>query len=254
MKNNLITITVIILGINHSFAQKFNAIQIPFTQNVNEAHCHLEASIVVLDSVIFKPIIFHVNCLETYDVLNEIPEKTVETKQTQTIIGSVFDEKFADSLILDKINQVRFDKGLSIVYPSNKLRTYISQKQSSTMVKENRLFHPGNPENLDFYRQIATLGKEFSKINDKYELVYNSDSVPSYSIDEIAVKINSQPSTYEELAERCVKAWLNSPPHKGIMLSSGYNGYLHKYFNLLCGVSIKKTGNVYYGCVNYIEF
>jgi uncharacterized protein YkwD len=174
--------------------------------------------------------------------------------KSQTVIGPVFNESFADSLIFAKINQVRVDSGLSKVYPSGKLRTFVSQKHSLTMVKENRLFHPGNPKTREFYRQIGILGKEFSKVNNNFHVLYDSDSIPAYSIDEIAVKINSQPTTYEELAEKCVESWLNSPPHKGIMLSSGYDGYHHKYFNLLCGVSIKKIGNVYYGCVNYIDF
>jgi len=172
--------------------------------------------------------------------------------KAQTVIGPVFNESFADSLIFAKINQVRVDSGLSKVYPSGKLRKFVSQKNSLIMIKENRLFHPENPNTREFYRKLATLGKEFSKINDNYHVVYNSDSVPSYSIDEIAAKIASQPNTYEELANKCVEGWLNSPPHKAIMLKVGYNGY--RYINLLCGVSIKKSGNVYYGCVNYIEF
>jgi uncharacterized protein YkwD len=172
--------------------------------------------------------------------------------KAQTVIGPVFNESFADSLIFAKINQVRVDSGLRKVYPSGKLRKFVSQKNSSIMVKQNRLFHPELLETREFVRQLAVLGKEFSKINDNYHVIYGSDSVPSYSIDEIAIKINSQPNTYEELAERCVESWLNSTPHKGIMLICGYDGY--KYQNLLCGVSIKKSGNVYYGCVNYIKF
>ena len=174
--------------------------------------------------------------------------------KSQTVIGSVFNESFADSLIFAKINQVRVDSGLRKVYPSGKLRKFVSQKNSSIMVKQNRLFHPELLETREFVRQLAVLGKEFSKINDNYHVIYGSDSIPSYGIDEISIKINGQPNSYEELAEKCVESWLNSPPHKGIMFSYGYNGYLHKYQNLLCGVSIKKSGNVYYGCVNYIEF
>ena len=179
---------------------------------------------------------------------------TTLSVKSQTVIGPVFNESFADSLILAKINQVRVDSGLRKVYPSGKLRKFVSQKNSSIMVKQNRLFHPELLETPEFVRQLNILAKEFSKINDNFKIVYGSDSIPAYSIDEIAVKINSQPKTYEELAERCVESWLNSPPHKGIMFSYGYHGYLHKYVNLLCGVSIKKSGNVYYGCVNYIEF
>ena len=174
--------------------------------------------------------------------------------KSQTVIGPVFNESFADSLIFAKINQVRVDSGLRKVYPSGKLRKFVSQKNSSIMVKQNRLFHPELLETREFVRQLAVLGKEFSKINNNFKVVYGSDSIPAYSIDEIAIKINGQPNSYEELAEKCVESWLNSPPHKGIMFSYGYNGYLHKYQNLLCGVSIKKSGNVYYGCVNYIEF
>jgi len=174
--------------------------------------------------------------------------------KSQTVIGPVFNESFADSLIFVKINQVRVDSGLRKVYPSGKLRKFVSQKNSAIMVKENRLFHPGNVETPEFVKQLNILAKEYLKINNNFRVVYGSDSIPAYSIDEIAAKINSQPKTYEELAEKCVNGWLNSPPHKGLMFNSGYDGSLHKYQNLLCGVSIKKSGNVYYACVNYIEF
>jgi len=174
--------------------------------------------------------------------------------KAQTVIGPVFNESFADSLIFAKINQVRVDSGLRKVYPSGKLRKFVSQKNSSIMVKQNRLFHPELLETREFYRKLTVLGKEFSKINNNSNVIYNSDSIPSYGIDEISIKINSQPTTYEELAERCVEGWLNSPPHNAIMLQAGYTGYHHKYRNLLCGVSIKKSGTAYYGCVNYIEF
>lgn len=174
--------------------------------------------------------------------------------KAQTVIGPVFNESFADSLLFAKINQVRVDSGLRKVYPSGKLRKFVSQKNSSIMVKENRLFHPGNVKTPEFVKQVNILAKEYVKINNNFKVVYDSDSIPSYGIDEIAAKINSQPKTYEELAEICVNGWLNSPPHKGLMFNSGYHGIQHKYMNLLGGVSIKKSGNVYYACVNYIEF
>jgi len=178
----------------------------------------------------------------------------IDPDKPSTVIGAIFNEAFADSLICLKINEVRFYHGLSMVSTSGKLRKFVSQKHSATMVKENKLFHPGHPKTVEFSRQLALLAKEFSKINDNYQVIYGSDSIPSYGIDEIAIKICSQPNTYEELAERCVEGWLNSPPHNAIMLQAGYTGYHHKYRNLLCGVSIKKSGNAYYGCVNYIEF
>ena len=174
--------------------------------------------------------------------------------KSQNVIGSVFNESFADSLIFAKINQVRVDSGLRKVYPSGKLRKFVSQKNSAIMVSQNRLFHPELLETREFVRQLAELGKEFSKINNNFKVVYGSDSIPAYSIDEIAVKINSQPKTYEELVEKCIDGWLNSSAHKGIMLTASYDGHHHMYVNLLCGVSIKKINNVYYGCVNYIQF
>ena len=161
---------------------------------------------------------------------------TTLSVKSQTVIGPVFNESFADSLIFAKINQVRVDSGLRKVYPSGKLRKFVSQKNSSIMVKQNRLFHPELPKTSEFGRQLSALSKDFLKINDNYHVIYGSDSIPVYNIDEIAIKINGQPNTYEELAEGCVESWLNSAPHKGIMLKCGYDGY--KYQNLLCGVSI----------------
>ena len=178
----------------------------------------------------------------------------IDPNKPSTVIGARFNEAFADSLICLKINEVRFYHGLSMVHTSGKLRKFVSQKHSAIMVSQNRLFHPEILETREFGRQLALIGKEFSKINHNYQLIYGSDSIPSYGIDEIAIKVCSQPNTYEELAESCVEGWLSSPPHNAIMLQAGYAGYHHKYRNLLCGVSIKKSGNVYYGCVNYIEF
>lgn len=177
----------------------------------------------------------------------------IDPNKPSTVIGAIFNEAFADSLICLKINEVRFYHGLSMVHTSGKLRKFVSQKHSAIMVSQNKLFHPELLETREFVRQLVVLGKEFSKINDNYHVIYGSDSIPSYGFSEIAIKINSQPNTYEELAERCVESWLNSPPHNGIMLSYGYKRS-GKYGNLLCGVSIKKSRNVYYGCANYIHF
>ena len=73
----------------------------------------------------------------------------IDPNKPNTVIGAVFNEALADSLICLKINEVRFDCGLSTVYPSGKLRKYVSQKNSSIMVRENRLFHPELPQTLE---------------------------------------------------------------------------------------------------------
>lgn len=173
----------------------------------------------------------------------------INPNKPSTVIGAIFNEVFADSLICLKINEVRFYHGLSMVHASDKLRKFVSQKHSAIMVSQNRMLHPELLKTREFGRQLALIGKEFSKINHINKLIYGSDSIPGYTYGEIAIEVCSQPNTYEELAEICVEGWLNSPPHRKIMLGAGYNGYHH-----LCGVSIKKRGNVYYGCANYIAF
>jgi uncharacterized protein YkwD len=172
----------------------------------------------------------------------------------QTKIGPVFNEYLADSFIFSKINEVRVNNGATKLVPSGNLRKYVSQRMVSIMVKENRLFHPPIPTDKGFYKQIEIIGKEYSNVNDSQRILYLQDTIPVFVISEIAAKVGNNFFTYEELAEKCVNGWLNSPPHKGIMLSENYNFRSKKLENILVGVSTKKVNNYYYSCVNYIEF
>jgi uncharacterized protein YkwD len=174
--------------------------------------------------------------------------------KSQTKIGPVFNEYLEDSFIFAKINEVRVNNGVTKLVPSGNLRKYVSQRNSSIMVKENRLFHPQLPKNKEFYNQIELIGKEYSKVNEGRPILYLHDTIPVFVVSEIAAKVSDNYLTYEELAERCVNGWLNSPPHKGIMLSENYNFRSKKLENILVGISTKKVNNYYYSCVNYIEF
>lgn len=54
----------------------------------------------------------------------------------QTVIGQTLNENFLDSLLASKINDVRVKNKVSVVYPSYKLRKYISQEHANMMVEK----------------------------------------------------------------------------------------------------------------------
>lgn len=80
MKNLTITIGILLLTLsNNVYAQKFDSLQVLFTQKVNEERQKLGLGTLILDSEINKPAVFHVNYLKTNPLSHSESDKRYET-------------------------------------------------------------------------------------------------------------------------------------------------------------------------------
>jgi uncharacterized protein YkwD len=80
MKNLIITIGILLSTLsNNVYAQKFDSLQVLFTQKVNEERQKLGLGTLILDSEINKPAVFHVNYLKTNPLSHSESDKRYET-------------------------------------------------------------------------------------------------------------------------------------------------------------------------------
>ena len=80
MKNLIITIGILLSTLSNSvYAQKFDSLQVLFTQKVNEERQKLGLGTLILDSEINKPAVFHVNYLKTNPLSHSESDKRYET-------------------------------------------------------------------------------------------------------------------------------------------------------------------------------
>ena len=80
MKNLIITIGILLSTLsNNVYAQKFDSLQVLFTQKVNEERQKLGLGKLILDSEINKPAVFHVNYLKTHELSHSEVDKKYET-------------------------------------------------------------------------------------------------------------------------------------------------------------------------------
>lgn len=80
MKNLIITIGILLTTLSNSvYAQKFDSLQVLFTQKVNEERQKLGLGKLILNSEINKPAVFHVNYLKTHELSHSEVDKRYET-------------------------------------------------------------------------------------------------------------------------------------------------------------------------------
>lgn len=80
MKNVIITIGILLSVLsNNIYAQKFDSLQVLFTQKVNEERQKLGLGKLILNSEINKPAVFHVNYLKTHELSHDESDKRYET-------------------------------------------------------------------------------------------------------------------------------------------------------------------------------
>lgn len=173
----------------------------------------------------------------------------------QTPIGTKFNQKFADSLLFEKINQKRVSLGLTPYYKSKTVSKYISERNANIMVSAKTMFHPKFDWEHDsvLAKQVGLIGKEYRKVN-KTNKNYDKENGIPYSMfrGEVACGgVNaSQYITYEYLLDLVINGWYNSPGHKVIifekeMANDGEISFV--------GVSIKLDSNgSFYAVANLV--
>lgn len=177
----------------------------------------------------------------------------------QTKIGSNFNEKFADSLLFEKINQKRVSLGFTPFYKSKVVSKEISQRNVDIMFSKNLLHHPGFKWEGDsvLTKKVVKIHKEYKKINKDDKNLNPETNVP-YTMVYMEVALGGDNlyyyETYEELIDVMINGWYNSLSHRVILLGSDASFTLFKETSFM-GVSIKvnKEGK-YYSAVNIVSF
>ena len=176
----------------------------------------------------------------------------------QKTIGLVFDEKFADSLLFEKINQKRIELGKTPYVKSDKVSKYISQRNVGIMVSKSALFHPGYEWESDsvMTKNVVSIYKDYKKMfpNDKnFSPSMNRPYAMTYA--EVALRGENYfyYETYEKLIDVMIEGWYNSLGHRVILL--GNDVEVDNNEKSFIGVSIKVDKNgYYYSAANVVSF
>lgn len=176
----------------------------------------------------------------------------------QTPIGTKFNEKFADSLLFEKINQKRIELGKTPYVKSDKVSKYISQRNVGIMVSKSDLFHPDYnwEDDSTMTNNVVSIYKDYKKMFTNNENFSFSNNRPHYMIyAEVALRGKNYYyyETYENLIDAMIQGWYNSLNHRVILLGNDFE--LDDNEKSFIGVSIKVDKNgCYYSAANVVSF
>ena len=153
-----------------------------------------------------------------------------------------FNYTLLEKLVIDKINHYRDSLKLKTLYTSSVLRESYSCITASENAKQDKPFHTefrSNKTNLYNELYNLTKGKCGSK-NPSILLIAQSA--------EVAACINMGDilcNTYDEMANRILRGWLNSKKHKAIIETSYNMGDIQGPAGISCCVKKSATGKYY---------
>ncbi len=167
--------------------------------------------------------------------------------------NGLFKESYVDSLLYERINDLRQKNKKKKLPHSFKIRKYISMKNSIQLKQKNSCFHP------DWTLYNEANKKNTAYIFDEFKSFYNFKSgLPknlhcSFIYTEVAAATwGFEFDNYNDLATYFAQMWWDSDGHKAILYDANYYDNPGVYYML--GVSIKKDGDNYYGIANVIGF
>jgi uncharacterized protein YkwD len=178
--------------------------------------------------------------------------------EIETPIGNVFNKKFADSLLFERINQKRIELGYTPFHKSALISEYISDRNVKIMISQRRLHHPKfDWENsADLTQKTKEIAREYIKVNPNCLAKRLGDrAYANISYTEVAINGTKSDTygTYERLINLIVEGWYNSPPHRGILLSDDFGKRWGE--TSMFGVSVRMLGqNEFYAASNVIRF
>lgn len=174
----------------------------------------------------------------------------------QTLIGTSFNKKFADSLLIVKINEKRIALGFTPFYKSDNVSNYISKRNCSIMASGG----PAHPEykwetDPELKKKMVLISKEYAKVNKNTDHISPTTQLPyanGVSFMEVAAYGYGDITTYESLIDRVINGWYNSLGHRALLLSQDYSLEFNEVSFL--GVSIQVIGDRFYATANIISF
>lgn len=174
----------------------------------------------------------------------------------QTLIGTSFNKKFADSLLIVKINEKRVALGFTPFHKSDNVSNYISKRNCSIMASGG----PAHPEykwetDPELKKKMVLISKEYAKVNKNTDHISPTTQLPyanGVSFMEVAAYGYGDITTYESLIDRVINGWYNSLGHRALLLSQDYSLEFNEVSFL--GVSIQVIGDRFYATANIISF
>ena len=169
--------------------------------------------------------------------------------KSQTVIGPKFNQKFADSLLFEKINQKRVSLGLTTYYKSKTVSKYITERNANIMVSVKTMFHPKFDWEHDsvLSKQVGLIGKEYRKVNKTNNNYSNETGIPyaMFRGEVVCGGVNaSQYITYEHLLDLVIDGWYNSPGHK-VIIFGGEDAKKGEISFVGVSVKLDAIGNFY---------
>jgi hypothetical protein len=172
----------------------------------------------------------------------------------QTLIGKSFNKKFADSLLIVKINEKRVSLGFTPFYKSNNVSNYISKRNCTIMASGG----PAHPEykwetDPELKKKMVLISKEYAKVNKNTNHISPTTQEPyGVSFKEVAAYGEGDITTYESLIDRVINGWYNSLGHRALLLRDDHSLHFNEVSFL--GVSIQVIGDRFFATANIISF
>jgi hypothetical protein len=172
----------------------------------------------------------------------------------QTLIGKSFNKKFADSLLIVKINEKRVSLGFTPFYKSNNVSNYISKRNCTIMASGG----PAHPEykwetDPELKKKMVLISKEYAKVNKNTNHISPTTQEPYGVIfKEVAAYGEGDITTYESLIDRVINGWYNSLGHRALLLRDDHSLHFNEVSFL--GVSIQVIGDRFFATANIISF
>jgi uncharacterized protein YkwD len=165
---------------------------------------------------------------------------------SQKIENGVVNLKTLETEVIKQVNEHRKKLGLDSLHTSKSVYTEIANKNTTTIVKADKSFHPqiyptDQVINMKIFLEQCSIMKQQP----------NTTYVEIIKYGEVLCTLGGCDSnTYQEFASRIVKCWINSPPHKKIM-EDDYEAYEFEGF-IACSAK-KSATNKYYVLVDFVN-
>jgi hypothetical protein len=170
--------------------------------------------------------------------------------KSQKIDYNNFDKKLFETLLFEKVNNLRKSINVDTLCWSNILYKEVTTKQISTIVKEDRLFHPDMMKMWNDSTRVRNLLSNESEKKFGIKTVQSSFDGPRMMISENLFSGFNLNMTYEELVDFIVNGWDNSSGHKenqrGVYSTSNKPGFAS------CSVGVIPNKKKVYVVINFV--
>ena len=132
---------------------------------------------------------------------------------SQAVSYETFNSDLLNKKVLIEINKLRRGRGLDTLVPSISVYNIYSKQNCIEVASSGKFYHPETNErfNNEYLRNLIT--EESKRMFGGQNVILNN-GLPKINEYENGFKSTMKYSSYNELAERIIIAWENSPSHK----------------------------------------